>query len=171
VFEKEISVQYDPNSSFTAQEREAQQKVVKELFDFIQDLAYLVYTIDQWDEKVEQFQQKNSAPNKTVTKLGAELDALRNKLVVTTGDNYVGAAEPELREKLNDIYGTINSYSGAPSSTQLENIATLRSQFTTAKAEWEKLQSSSIKAFVKLLEKNQTVELPKLATFEAFLKL
>ena len=171
VFEKEITVQYDPNSSFTAQEREAQQKVVKELFDFIQDLAYFVYTIDQWDEKVEQFQLKNSAPNKTVTKLGAELDALRAKLVVTTGDNYVGAAEPELREKLNDIYGTINSYSGAPSSTQLENIATLRSQFTTAKAEWDKLQSSSIKAFAKLLEKNQTVELPKLATFEAFLKL
>ena len=171
VFEKEISVQYDPNSSFTAQEREAQQKVVKELFDFIQDLAYLVYTIDQWDEKVEQFQQKNSAPNKTVTKLGAELDALRNKLVVTTGDNYVGAAEPELREKLNDIYGTINSYSGAPSSTQLENIATLKTQFANAKTEWEKIQSGSVKAFVKVIEKNTTVEQPKIAPFAEFLKL
>ena len=171
VVEKEIQVQYDPNSSFTTQEREAQQKVVKELFDFIQDLAYFVYTIDQWDEKVEQFQQKNSAPNKTVTKLGNELDALRNKLVVTTGDNYVGAAEPQLREKLNDIYGTINGYYGAPSSTQLENIQTLKAQFESAKGEWQKIQSGSLKAFIKLLEKNTTVEVPKIATFDEFLKL
>jgi hypothetical protein len=121
--EKEIEVQYDPNSTFTLKERIDQQRVTQELFNFIQDLAYFVYNLDQWDEKVDEFQKKNSSPNKTVDKLGAELDALRDKLVVTKGDNYVGTGEPQLREKLNDIYGTISSYYGAPSSTQLENIA------------------------------------------------
>ncbi len=171
VFEKEIEVQYDPTSSFTLAERTEQQKVTKELFDIIQDLAYFVYQIDFWDEKTEEFLKKNSAPNKTVSKLGEELDALRKTVVVTTGDNYVGAAEPELKEKLNDIYGTIASYNGAPSSTQLENIASLKKDFNVAKASFEKIKSSSIKAFEKELVKNKTVQAPVILSFEEFLKL
>jgi hypothetical protein len=171
VFEKEISVQYDPNSTFTLAERTAQQQVTMELFDMIQDLAYFVYQIDLWDATVDAYQQKNSAPNKTVSKLGQELDVLRNKLVVTTGDNYVGAADPQLKEKLNDIYGTIASYYGAPSSTQLENIATLKKALADAKAEYEKLKTGSIKSFEKELMKNKTVEAPIVVPFEEFLKL
>ena len=171
VFEKEIEVQYDPNSTFTLNERAEQQRVTLELFNFIQDLAYFVYQIDQWDEKVEEFKKKNSAPNKTVDKLGAELDALRDKLVVTKGDNYVGAGEPQLREKLNDIYGTISSYYGAPSSTQLENIASLKKQFESSKAEFEKIKAGNLKAFEKILEKNAPVQRPVIVGFEDFLKL
>jgi hypothetical protein len=152
-------------------ERTEQQKVTKELFDLIQDLAYFVYQIDQWDEKVEEFQKKNSAPIKTVTKLGEELDALRNKVVVTTGDNYVGAAEPQLKEKLNDIYGTVASYYGAPSSTQLENIASLKKDFAAARSNFDKIKAGSIKVFEKELTKNKTVQVPALISFEEFLKL
>ena len=120
---------------------------------------------------MEEFQKKNSAPNKTVAKLGEELDALRNKVVVTTGDNYVGAAEPQLKEKLNDIYGTIASYYGAPSSTQLENVASLKKDYDNAKATFEKIKTGSIKAFEKELTKNKTVQVPVLISFEEFLKL
>jgi hypothetical protein len=134
-------------------------------------LAFVVYQIDQWDEKVEEFKKKNSTPNKTVDKLAIELDALRDKLVVTKGDNYVGAGEPQLKEKLNDIYETIASYYGAPSTTQLENIASLRKQFESAKTEFEKIKTGNLKAFEKILEKNTTVQKPVIAVFEEFLKL
>jgi hypothetical protein len=171
VFEKEIEVQYDPNSTFTLNDRAEQQRVTQELFNFVQDLAYFVYQIDQWDEKVEEFKKKNNMPNKTIDKLAIELDALRDKLVVTKGDNYVGAGEPQLREKLNDIYGTISSYYGAPSSTQLENISSLRKQFESAKSEFEKIKVGNLKAFEKILEKNTTVQKPVIVVFEEFLKL
>lgn len=171
VFEKEIEVQYDPNSTFTLNDRAEQQRITQELFNFVQDLAYFVYQIDQWDDKVEEFKKKNSSPNKTVDKLAVELDALRDKLVVTKGDNYVGAGEPQLREKLNDIYGTISSYYGAPSSTQLENIASLKKQFDSAKTEFEKIKTVNLKAFEKILEKNTTVQKPAIVGFEEFLKL
>jgi hypothetical protein len=120
---------------------------------------------------VEEFQKKNSVPNKTVKKLGEELDALRKTVVVTTGDNYVGAAEPELKEKLNDIYGTVSSYNGAPSSTQLENIASLKKEFDAARSVFDKIKVGSIKAFEKELTKNKTVQVPTLISFEEFLKL
>ena len=171
IFEKEIEVQYDQTSTFTLNERTEQQRVTQELFDFVQDLAYFVHVIDQWDEKVEEFKKKNSAPNKTVDKLAIELDALRDKMVVTKGDNYVGAGEPQLKEKLNDIYETIASYYGAPSTTQLENIASLKKQYESSKSEFEKIKVGSIKSFEKILEKNTTVQKPVIAGFEEFLKL
>jgi hypothetical protein len=171
IFEKEIEVKYDPTSTFTLNERTEQQRVTQELFDFVQDLAYFVYTIDQWDEKVEEFQKKNTAPNKTVDKLDVELDALRDKLVVTKGDNYVGAGEPQLREKLNDIYQTIASYYGAPSSTQLENISSLKIKFENSKSEFEKIKVGNLKGFEKLFEKNTTIQKPVIVGFDEFLKL
>lgn len=170
VFEQEIEVQYDKDSPFTANDRMAQQKITKELFDMIEDLAYLVYVIDQWDAKVVEFNSKLKSPNKTATAFSLELGALRNKLVVTTGDNYVGTAEDQLREKLNDIYGTISSYFGAPSSSQLENIASLKKDLTKAKNEFELTKSGKMKAFEKLLEKQQEIQKPTILNFETFIK-
>jgi photosystem II stability/assembly factor-like uncharacterized protein len=170
VFEQEIEVVYNPESVFTLAERAEQQRVTADLFGFIQDLAYFVYKIDQWDASLADFTSKNSTPNKSLTKLNGELDALREKMVVTTGDNYVGAAEPRLREKLNDIYSNVASYPGAPSSTQMENIASLRQDFENAKAEYARIETSSLKTFQKLLEKNTSVPKPEIAAFEDFLK-
>ena len=169
VFEKEIEVQYDPKSPFSLDERTAQQKVTKELFDFTQDLAYFVYSVDQWDASVKDFLSKNSAPNKVAQALSKEIDDLRDKLVITKGDNYVGAGEPKLREQLGDIYSTIGSYYGAPSSTQMENIQMLLTTFNQAKQQFEKMKSSSLKSFEKELAK-KSLSVPKILTFEEFLK-
>ncbi len=169
VFEKEIEVQYDPKSPFTLEERTAQQKTTLELYNFNQELAYFVYELDQWDASVKSFLNENSAPNKAAQALSKELDNLRDKMVITKGDNYVGAGEPRLREKLGDIYSTIGSYYGAPSSTQLENIAMLRNTFNEGKAQFEKMKISTIKAFEKeLVKKSKTI--PKILSLEEFLK-
>ncbi|MFN5494782.1 MAG: VPS10 domain-containing protein [Bacteroidota bacterium] len=171
VFEKQIELAYDKNSGFTLAEREEQQQVTKQLFDFIQDLAYLVFTIEKWEEKANDFQQKQTKPNAGVASMLQELSAIKSLLVVTTGDNYVGAAEPKLREKLNDVYGSINAYPGAPSSTQKENIASLQKQFSEAKARFSKAESGSIQTFRKLLEKNNAAETFKIPEFGEYLKL
>ena len=170
VFEKEIEVQYDPQSGFTEKERAEQQRITKELFDFIQDLAYFVYTIDQWDAALEDYRNKNKSASKQLLQLDQKLDGLREKMVVTTGDNYVGAAELRLREKLNDIYGTIASYPGEPSTSQLENVTSLRKDFDAARADYEKIRAGELKSFEKTLEK-ESLKKPDIASFEDFLKL
>jgi hypothetical protein len=171
VFDQEIEVRYDTASSFTAQDRSQQQKLTRELFGFIQDLAYLVYKIDQWDTCLAAYQAAQSTQQKMLVKLNGELDALRDKLVVTTGDNYVGASEPRLREKLNDIYGTVSSYYGAPSVTQIENIASLKNDFEEAKKTFAKLESGGLSAFQKILDKDKPGTKPEIASFDDFLKL
>jgi hypothetical protein len=90
-------------------------------------------------------------------------------MVVTTGDNYVGAAEPKLREKLADLYATIATYSGPPSSSQLETVDLLRSDYTKNLNTWNTILSTDIKKFIGELEKQK---LPKaeIKTMEEFLK-
>jgi hypothetical protein len=170
VFEKEIEVKYDPNSSFSLEERTKQQNTVAELFNQIQDLAFLVHKIEQTDEKLEELLKAENNQNKQLIQFNQKLDSLRNKLVVTSGDNYVGAAEPQLKEKFNDIYGTINSYYGAPSSTQLENISSLKNDLNKAKLEFEKLNKDFKKVLDKSFEKNTNVKQPNIQSFEEFLK-
>jgi hypothetical protein len=170
VFEQEIEVQYDPNSPFSLAERTKQQEAVKQLFDFTQELAYLVYQIDEWDKAVDKFLQQNSAPNKSITELNQSLDALRDELVITKGDNYVGAGEPKLREKLGDIYSNIVGYYGAPSSTQLENVDMLRKQFEAAKTKFQDISKKQIPAASQQLSKSK-IQIPSILPYAEFLKM
>jgi photosystem II stability/assembly factor-like uncharacterized protein len=170
VFEQEIEVTYDPKSPFSLEERAKQQEAVQQLFDFTQELAYLVYRIDQWDAAVDLFLNQNSAPNKIMMDLDKELDALRNELVITKGDNYVGAGEPKLREKLGDVYSNIVGYYGAPSSTQLENMAMLKKQFEAFKSKFEEISKNQFPAASKQLTKSK-IQQPIILPFTEFLKI
>jgi len=169
LFEQDIEVKYDLNSIYTLAERSKQQEVTMQLFNNVQDLAYLVYQIDQWDQVVENYIKKNPKASKNTIALGKKLDALREELVVTTGDNYVGTAEPRLREKLSDLYASIANYPGQPSSSQIETIDVLRSDYTNHLNIWNALQSAELKKFISELEKQK---LPKveIKAMEDFLK-
>jgi photosystem II stability/assembly factor-like uncharacterized protein len=170
VFKKEIEVIYDPNSLFTAEERSQQQKVTKELFDFTQELAHLVYCIDQWDESLDSYLKASGSKDKKLIALNTTLDNLRSELVVTKGDNYVGAGEPQLRERLGDLYSTVGSYFGAPSTTQLDNMKKLRLQFETARNNYLDLLNKELANIVKQMEKESKGTKPVVLSLEDFLK-
>jgi hypothetical protein len=160
---------YDPQSPFTLKERETQQQVTLDLFNFTEDLAYLVYQIDTWDAALEEHIKGQSKPAKYAVSLNNGLDAIREVCVVTKGDNYVGTGEPRLREKLGDIYSTIGSYYGAPSSSQLENITALKTEYTKQIAAFDKLKNGDLKKFEAELAKAGKTAIA-IKTREDFLK-
>ena len=55
-------------------------------------------------------------------KLISKLDALKETMVITSGDNYVGAAEPQLREKMTNLFQRVESNPGAPTPNELSLI-------------------------------------------------
>jgi Skp family chaperone for outer membrane proteins len=169
-FEKQIEVIYDSTSSITSSERAQQQQTTREIFDMIQDLAYLVYQIDQWDAIATEYKTKHTKADKNLDALRMDLTAMRNTLVVTTGDNYVGAAEDELREKLNEIFANVSSYFGAPSTSELANIKALSNELNNAKKQFGVIQEKRIKALKSLLEKDTAIKMPEILSFEEFLK-
>ena len=157
-FETTIDVAYPKNSIFSLSERDEQFKTSKMLYDLNEELAYIVYQIDEISKHTLE-SAKNPKLKKTALKLNSELISLKETLVVTKGDNYVGTVEDQLREKLANIYGEITGYYGAPTDTQMENVDLIVSEMNGAIVGFDKVQSGSIKKYNLLLSKN---ELPKI---------
>lgn len=127
-YENTFDVIYDKKSLLTDTDRKLKNETTMQLYDMTQELAYLVYELD---EMVVQ-----SEGSKTAKKL----NTLKESLVVTTGDNYVGAAEPQLREKMSDLYSKLAVSYDKPSASELSNLKVIVNRFETAKVDFSKLK-------------------------------
>ena len=88
-------------------------------------------------------------------------------MVITTGDNYVGSAEKQLREKLGLIYASVAGQYDAPSPSQNANIESVMETFNKAETEFKRLEKTH---FSKILEKaKKTNPEYKLKTFDEFI--
>lgn len=81
-YESSITIKNDPNSIVTTSEREEQSKATKELFDGMEDLAYLVHKIDQVTKKAKAIEKKDPKAQKTTAGLTKELNTLKETLVI-----------------------------------------------------------------------------------------
>ena len=129
-FEYPFELVYAENG-ISAAAREAKQKTTMELYNMTESLAYLVYELDAFIAQAEA-----AGDTRDLRKL----NALKETLVITTGDNYVGSAEPQLREKMGDLYSKVANSYDAPSAADLENLKLIRDRFEAAKKEFSALK-------------------------------
>jgi hypothetical protein len=166
-FTHEFEVLNDPKSPITADSRAEQRVATKMLFDKVQRLAYMVYEIDEMTKLNDEIASKDKSYTKTSIKTNAELNKLKFTMVITTGDNYVGSAEKQLREKLGAIYASVASQYDAPSPSQKANIESILETYNKVEAEFKKLEKTH---FSKILEKaKKTTPEYKLKTFDEFI--
>lgn len=130
-YEHPFELVYDTTLPVTSEDRELQNATTMDLYNMTQELAYLVYQLDALITSAEA--QKN-------TRALIKLNALRETLVVTTGDNYVGIAEPQLREKMADLYSKVADSYDKPSPSDLDNLQLITDSFTKAKDNFEQLK-------------------------------
>ena len=150
-YTNELVVQYDSRSLITLAERKAQEEATKKMFNMSQDLAYMVYTIDEYLKMAETLKAKDPKSAKTAAPFIAELTKLKETLVVTKGDNYVGAAEPQLREKMSDIYAKVAQNYNSPNKAELDNIEAVESRYTTAQGDYKKLKDKHLPKITPLI--------------------
>ncbi|WP_299600141.1 hypothetical protein [uncultured Aquimarina sp.] len=153
-YESSITVKNDPNSEVSDTDRAAQAKTTKELYNDMEELAYVVYQINQTINKAEKVKKDDPKSTKVSDALIKELTTLKESLVVTTGDNYVAEAEPQLREKLALLYSEVANLYEKPSSSQIENKGVLEKRLNDANATYQKIESKQLAKFNKYLEKN-----------------
>ena len=139
------------------------------LYDMSQELAYFVYEIDENIAKAEEISKDNKSASKTAQPVISELNTLKETLVITTGDNYVGSAEPQLREKLGDIYSKVASSYDKVSITEKQNMKLMEDQYKEAKESYEKIKSKRISKMNSFIEKNGLKPV-ELLSYEDFLK-
>ncbi|MEX0273994.1 MAG: WD40/YVTN/BNR-like repeat-containing protein [Flavobacteriaceae bacterium] len=131
-YEQPFELVYDPRISLSEKDRELKNGTTDKLYDMSQELAYLVYELDAMVEA----SGKTGQNKKTAEKL----NALKETLVITTGDNYVGSAEPQLREKMADLFSKVASSYDKPSASELANLSAIEGRFKSAKTSFEKLK-------------------------------
>ena len=136
-FEQEFELTNDPTTSVDSAYFKQKNDIVMSLYDLTQDLAYMVYQVD---EMIEGSQGK----------LKSKLIDLKKTLVITTGDNYVGAAEPELREKLANLYSKIADSYSVPSPNEMEYMEVILDLYSTAEKEFNRLKKKSKISFEEL---------------------
>ena len=129
-FEWEFELTNDPTTSVDTAYFKQKNDIVMSLYYLTQDLAYMVYQVD---EMIEGSQGK----------LKSKLMDLKKTLVITTGDNYVGAAEPELREKLANLYSKVADSYSVPSPNEMEYMEVVLGLYSTAEKEFNRLKKKS----------------------------
>lgn len=168
-FQTTIEVAYPKNSVFTLAERKSQESLTRELFDLNEELAYLVYELEEWTKHANEQAKAQPSTAKVATKLATTMEALRAELVITTGDNYVGRAENKLREDLGEVYATIGTNYGPPTSSDLAGVDLIKEKMQEARTKMEAIRSGDLKKYTALLTK-QKIAFPVLENFEEFIK-
>ena len=148
VYEHTFEIVYDERSGLTSADRKMKHEIMSKMYKMTEELAYMVYQIDAFIEAPE-----------TKSKLKSKLNELKKTLVITTGDNYVGSAEPELREKLADLFSKIVGSYDKPSNSELEFLSIVENRYSKAKEDFNKIS-----------KKIKSKEEIKLKTFEEFTK-
>lgn len=133
-FEHTFELVYDDRSPLSPSDRELKNETTMKLYNMTQELAYLVYEVNALLEETQ---------NNGNSKLNARLNDLKKTLVVTTGDNYVGSAELQLREKMTDLYSKLASNYDKPTKSELDNLNVISDRFTTAKKDFDTLKKKS----------------------------
>ncbi|MBK9736073.1 MAG: hypothetical protein IPO92_14385 [Saprospiraceae bacterium] len=137
-FTEDIELKYDENSIHTLEERKLKDEKSMELYNMMETLAHEVDKIDMLQKSSEEIlpllTDKKLAKQLNLSEYVKEIEGLRSVMVVTKGDNYVGAAEPQLREKIATLYSEVVGYAGKPSGAQLANLNLLVTKLTDARA-------------------------------------
>jgi hypothetical protein len=153
-YEHIIKVVYDATSPTTLAERKEQEEITNTIFNMTEDLAYMVYEINEIQKKAQQVIKDHPKGKKVAQNLNDALEGLRKDLVITTGDNYVASAEPELRERMGNLYSGVASNFDGVSGARKENLKLITSQFKTEKERYAKIMAKEGKKFMSFLEKN-----------------
>jgi hypothetical protein len=136
----------DPRSRHSAEDRAAQQRLVHELYDMVERLAYLADAVSAaaGDARVRAAALR-PAERRSVEAAAKALESLRGELVATSEGGWL-SGEEQLREKLGTLYGAINGYDGRPTQSQLDLAAVLGQRLETGEARAEAIRGKELVA-------------------------
>ncbi len=166
-YETDLIVINDTTSLLTDAEREKLHNTTMQLYDMVQDLAYLVYKLDTYTGRAGKLIKENPKAKKVAQPVIDALTALKETLVITKGDNYVGSVDPQLREKMGKLYSKIASGYSPPSPSEMENLKVISDAFAKAKADFKAIEDKQVAKMNKYIAKNK-LQPAGIKTFDAF---
>lgn len=152
-YESTVTLEPDPRSPHSAEDRALQDRTVMRLYDLVQRLAYLVdAAVDLRDSaraRAAGFKPRERLARRLVV-LADSLEAFRASLVATSEAGRM-AGEERLREKLVALYGAVNGYEGRPTASQLERTDALAGDLLNAEQRFQALTGAALASVNRLL--------------------
>lgn len=169
VFTKDISIEYDATSGISLADREVRFENVMKLYNMNEQLAYEVHKMDMLIDSTTAYLAKYPKMKKDLQPILTELTSLKETMVVTKGDNYVGSAEPQLREKMSGLYSEMIESQSKPTGGQMANLKVIEKRFADAKAVLANVNNSKWPVALKKLAKMGVTkfEYPSFEDFKA----
>lgn len=153
VFEGTVTLVADPRSPHSPEDRALQQRTALALYHDLERLAYLV---DAVTDTRDQLQERAGAARsrslrRKLATVRSHLEALRKDLVATRKGAITG--EERLRERLGELYGSVNRHDGRPTASQLERATVLEGQLRQAEQRFEDLVAQEVAPLGRALRK------------------
>jgi photosystem II stability/assembly factor-like uncharacterized protein len=145
VFESQITLQFDPDSRHTEEDRRIRLEAVNRAYDMLGELGFVdgkaVHVMDQIEALLEDSTLEASLTN-NLEEFHASLDEIHKELVATQTGGITG--EEKLRERISNIYGSIVNYQGRPTQTQVGALDVLSSEVEMHSEEVDELLASTL---------------------------
>jgi|GEM_PF-1652667 hypothetical protein len=119
------------------------------LYDMTERLAYVVDQADALRDSLSARKVVNPKLKRIIDPIISRLDVMKKELVVTTGDNYVETAEPELREQIAGVYSEVALSPGRPTEAQMSRLTGLKTDLKDAEEEVNIIKSQLNKQLAK----------------------
>lgn len=153
IYTGKVTVINDPHSIHTKEAREAQFATMMKLYGMIERTAFIAEQITSMRDSLQQrlsLLKDPSATEKTKSLIAA-LDSL-HKTIVAKKSSLFADTEPQLREKLADIYGDVSSFPGKPSAEQLKRVASLAQDVENAAKTVKTIMDTQLVSVNKMLQ-------------------
>ncbi len=126
VYTSKLNIANDPRSIYNAEARKANFDAMMKLYAMIERVAYSAEQITSVRDTLRAriMTVKDPEAKSPIRELINRLDSL-HKTVVAKKSTLFADTEPQLREKLANIYGDIAQSAGRPSDEQTKRIATI----------------------------------------------
>lgn len=134
--EGEVSLVADPRSPYSAEDRLLQQRTALEIYDMLEDMAFLVDSLNGLKDGARERAEGLKDGERTARKVEEFADGLEEmrKTLVATREGAGISGEEQLRERLGALYGSVNGYEGRPTDSQLDRLASLGRELEEATA-------------------------------------
>ena len=142
---------YDEKSPYTKEERATQRETVMELYDMIEEMAYIYLIMEEIESGAKGVDIDKSDLQKMLDDIADKAKVKRGALVSQEGDFYV-AEEEMLYEKISDLFRAVSSYPGKPSNSQLKQSLKLSEDMETAQEDIETFIEKELGEVNKALE-------------------
>jgi len=144
-YSSQINLVPDSRTKSTAADRAQQSKTVMQLYGM---LGQLTFVVDSTNDLLDQARQRavgasDSGVKEQLNGLTQKLQEFRSTLVsVKEGGMITG--EKKLREKLGELYGGVNGYSGRPTQSQIDSTAMFQKKLDDATQQFQSITGSAL---------------------------